>query len=140
MGLWAYILRRLLQAIPTLVVISALVFVIIELPPGDYVESYIAEQQAMGEPVSAEKAKQLRAEFGLDQPMWKRYLDWAAGFVQGDFGYSLSKDLPVSEVLGERIWLTIILNMAVILFIWAVSFPIAIWSATHPYSLSLIHI
>ncbi|GAB5388536.1 MAG: ABC transporter permease [Alphaproteobacteria bacterium] len=136
MGVWAYIGKRMLQAVPTLVLISILVFIIIQLPPGDYVESFIAEQAAMGEPVSAEKAQQLRAEFGLDQPMWKRYLDWATGFVQGDFGYSLSRDLPVSEVLGERIWLTIVLNMAVIIFIWAVSFPIAIWSATHPYSWS----
>lgn len=136
MKLLLYILKRLAHAVPTLLVISALVFVIIQLPPGDYLESHIAEQAAMGEPVSAEKVAMLRAEYGLDQPMWRQYLGWIGGVVQGDFGWSFEYDMPVSDVFGDRLYMTVALNMAVILFIWAASFPIAIWSATHPYSWS----
>ncbi len=129
-----YILRRILTMIPTLLVISLLVFVIIQLPPGDYLESHIAELQSQGETVDEKKIQFLREEYGLDKPMIEQYLVWLFGMLQGDFGYSFEYDLPVTEVVGDRLFLTVIISIATILFTWIVAFPIGIYSATHQYS------
>lgn len=129
-----YISKRILMMIPTLLVISFIVFVIIQLPPGDYLETYIAELESQGESVDMDKIAFLRQEYGLDQPFMVQYFDWLTGFVIGDFGYSFEYDLPVSDVVGDRMWLTIIVSVVTILFTWAVAFPIGIYSATHQYS------
>ena len=129
-----YLVRRILTMIPTLLVISALVFVIIQLPPGDYLESHIAELQSQGEAVDEKKIQFLREQYGLDKPMLQQYGYWLIGMVQGDFGYSFEYDLPVSEVVGDRLFLTIIISIATILFTWMIAFPIGIYSATHQYS------
>lgn len=129
-----YILKRILMMIPTLLVISFIVFVIIQLPPGDYLETYIAELESQGESVDMDKIAFLRQEYGLDQPFMAQYFDWLKGFLVGDFGYSFEYDLPVSEVVGDRMWLTVIISVVTILFTWAVAFPIGIYSATHQYS------
>lgn len=129
-----YIIRRILVMIPTLLVISALVFAIIELPPGDYFESYIAELQAQGESVDKKRIEYLRKEYGFDKPLIERYFHWVVGMLHGDFGYSFEFELPVSEVVGDRIWLTILLSFVTIIFTWLVAFPIGIYSATHQYS------
>ena len=129
-----YLVRRLLTMIPTLLVISMLVFVIIQLPPGDYLESHIAELQAQGEVVDEQKIEFLRKQYGLDRPMIEQYGLWLFGMLQGDFGYSFEYDLPVTEVVGDRLFLTVIISVATILFTWAIAFPIGIYSATHQYS------
>ena len=129
-----YILRRLLTMIPTLLVISALVFVIIQLPPGDYLESHIAELQSQGESVDEKKIQYLREQYGLDKPLLHQYWYWLTGMLQGDFGYSFEYDLPVSEVVGDRLFLTVLISIVTILFTWLVAFPIGIYSATHQYS------
>ncbi len=129
-----YVFRRLLMMIPTLVVISILVFVIIQLPPGDYLESHIAELQSQGESVDPQKIQFLREEYGLDKPMWQQYLTWATGMLRGDFGYSFEYDLPVSEVVGDRMFLTVLISLITVIFTWAIAFPIGIYSATHQYS------
>jgi peptide/nickel transport system permease protein len=129
-----YILRRLLTMIPTLLVISMLVFVIIQLPPGDYLESYIAELQSQGESVDEQKIAFLREEYGLDKPMLQQYWGWLTGMLQGDFGYSFEYELPVTEVVGDRLFLTIIISITTIIFTWMIAFPIGIYSATHQYS------
>ena len=129
-----YVLRRLLTMIPTLLVISVLVFVIIQLPPGDYLESHIAELQAQGESVDEKQIQFLREEYGLDQPLPLQYWYWVTGMLQGDFGYSFEYNLPVTEVVGDRLFLTVLISIATILFTWAVAFPIGIYSATHQYS------
>lgn len=129
-----YILRRLLGMIPTLLVISMLVFVIIQLPPGDYLESYIAELESQGESVDEQKIAFLREEYGLDRPMYEQYLVWLGGMLQGDFGYSFEYSLPVTEVVGDRLFLTVLISVVTILFTWAIAFPIGIYSATHQYS------
>jgi len=129
-----YLVRRILTMIPTLLVISALVFVIIQLPPGDYLESHIAELQSQGEAVDEKKIQFLREQYGLDKPMLQQYWYWLIGMVQGDFGYSFEYDLPVSEVVGDRLFLTVIISIATILFTWMIAFPIGIYSATHQYS------
>ena len=129
-----YVVRRLLTMIPTLIAISVIVFVIIQLPPGDYLESHIATMQAQGENIDQKKIAFLREQYGLDQPMWRQYLNWASGFVRGDFGYSFEYDLPVSDVIGDRMFLTILISVVTIIFTWLIAFPIGIYSATHQYS------
>ncbi len=129
-----YVLKRLLLMIPTLLLISFVVFVIIQLPPGDYLESYIAELQAQGESVDMEKVAYLREEYGLDKSFGEQYLSWVTGFVQGDYGYSFEYDLPVSEVVGDRMYLTILVSVLTIFFTWIIAFPIGLYSATHQYS------
>ena len=130
----AYILRRILLMVPTLIAISVIVFTIIELPPGDYLESYVAELQAQGESVDPQEIEFLRQQYGFDRPAYLRYFHWVSGLVQGDYGYSFEYRLPVSEVVGDRLFLTIILSMATIAFTWIVAFPIGMYSATHQYS------
>lgn len=129
-----YILWRCLVMVPTLILISMLVFIIIELPPGDYFESYIAELRAAGEEADLAEVEELRVRYGFDQPMVIRYLHWAGGLLVGDFGYSFEYRLPVSEVVGDRLWLTILVSVVTIIFTWAVAFPIGIYSATRQYS------
>ncbi len=129
-----YLVRRILTMIPTLLVISMLVFVIIQLPPGDYLESHIAELQSQGEAVDEKKIQFLREEYGLDKPLPLQYWYWLTGMLQGDFGYSFEYDLPVTEVVGDRLFLTILISTATILFTWLIAFPIGIYSATHQYS------
>ena len=133
--MFGYLIHRLLIMIPTLLVISAIVFVIIQLPPGDYLSSYVAELQSQGEAVSEEKIAFLREQYGFHKPMWEQYGLWLFGMIQGDFGYSFEYSLPVSEVVGDRLWLTFIVSFTTILFTWAISFPIGVYSATHQYSL-----
>lgn len=131
-----YILWRIAVMMPTLLIISILVFAIIELPPGDYFESYIAEIKAQGEGVNLEQIEALRAEYGFDQPLIYRYLYWVTGMLQGDFGYSFEYQLPVSEIVGDRLWLTVLVSFVTIVFTWIIAFPIGMYSATHQYSFS----
>src|SRR5262249_34672241 len=121
--------------IPTLVAISMIVFVIIQLPPGDYLSTYIAELESQGEAVDKSKIDFLRRQYGLDQPVWVQYAAWAGGLLKGDLGYSFEYGLPVTEVVGDRLVLTIVVSVATILFTYIVAFPIGIYSATRQYSL-----
>ena len=130
----SYLIKRVLTMIPTLIVISILVFIIIQLPPGDYLESHIAELESQGETVDPQQIAFLREEYGLDKPMWEQYIVWISGFVQGDLGFSFEYNLPVSEVVGDRMWLTILVSFFTILVTWIIAFPIGMYSATHPYS------
>jgi peptide/nickel transport system permease protein len=129
-----YIARRLLIMVPTLVAISVITFIIIQLPPGDYLTTQIAEMESQGEAVDRAKIEAMRAQYGLDLPYYQQYLNWALGMVQGDFGYSFEYQLPVADVVGDRVLLTLLLNFTVIVFIYIVSFPIGIYSATNQYS------
>jgi peptide/nickel transport system permease protein len=129
-----YLGRRLITMAFTLLIISMLVFTIIKLPPGDYLTTYIEELRAQGEAVNQGRIDYLRQRYGLDQPGWKQYLNWMAGLVRGDLGWSFEYDQPVSQVIGETLVLTVILKLATVLFIYAVAFPIGVYSATHQYS------
>jgi peptide/nickel transport system permease protein len=132
--MFSYLIRRLLVMIPTLLVISVLVFVIIQLPEGDYLSSHIAELESQGEKVSQEEIAYLRQQYGLDRSPVEQYLVWLSGMLQGDFGYSFEYNLPVSEVVGDRLLLSFVLSFATIVFTWLVAFPIGVYSATHQYS------
>ena len=130
----AYISKRVLYMVPTLVLISILVFTLIELPPGDYFETYVNALLASGEKVDQQQLDFLRAEYGFDLPPYERYFKWAFGLLQGDLGYSFEYQLPVSDVIGDRLFMTMIVTFFTILFTWIIAFPIGIYSATHQYS------
>jgi len=129
-----YLGRRLSTMLLTLLAISGLVFIIIQLPPGDYLSAFIAELESQGEMVPREKIDFLREQYGLDRPLYQQYFIWLSGLLQGNLGYSFEHNLPVSAVVGDRLLLTLVLNFATILFIYVVSFPIGVYSATHQYS------
>ncbi|HJU23781.1 MAG TPA: ABC transporter permease [Casimicrobiaceae bacterium] len=129
-----YVAKRLLMMIPTLLAISVIVFTIIQLPPGNYIESYIAELEAQGESVDEQKVAFLREYYGLDKPLPEQYVHWVGGMLKGDFGYSFEFNMPVTKVIGDRMLLTVIVSFVTVLFTWAVAFPIGIYSATHQYS------
>lgn len=131
-----YIFWRIAVMIPTLLIISMLVFTIIQLPPGDFFESQIAELRAQGETANLQEIEDLRHEYGLDQPIAVQYVRWVGGMLHGNFGYSFEYQLPVSDVVGDRLWLTILVSMTTILLTWLIAFPIGIYSATHQYSWS----
>jgi peptide/nickel transport system permease protein len=131
-----YLVYRLLIMIPTLLAISVIVFTIIQLPPGDYFTTYIEELRSQGEAVPEDKIRFLMEQYGFDRPMWLQYLYWIGGLLKGDLGYSFEYNLPVSEVVGDRLGLTILVSFATIVFTYIVAFPIGVWSATHQYSMS----
>ncbi len=129
-----YIIYRIGAMIPTLLIASVVIFAIIELPPGDYFESYIAELLAAGESVDPDRIQYLRNEYGFDRPIYERYFIWVTGMMQGDFGYSFEHERPVSEVVGNRLYLTMMVSFVTIIVTWLIAFPIGIYSATHQYS------
>ncbi|MDJ0950070.1 MAG: ABC transporter permease [Alphaproteobacteria bacterium] len=132
--MFRYIIHRLLIMIPTLLAISFIVFVIIQLPEGDYLSSYIAQLESQGESVDPAKIAFLREQYGFDRPFHEQYGLWLFGMLQGDFGYSFEFSLPVTDVVGDRLLLSFLISFTTILFIWVVSFPIGVYSATHQYS------
>jgi peptide/nickel transport system permease protein len=131
----AYIGQRIVMACATVLVISAITFIIIQLPPGDFADAYMAQLAASGSIVSAAEADRLRIEFGLDQPMYVQYFKWLSRVMVGDFGYSMEWRRPVSDVLSDRVWLTLAVSISALLLTWLVALPIGIYSAVRKYSL-----
>jgi peptide/nickel transport system permease protein len=130
----SYFVRRILVMIPTLLVISLVVFFIIQLPPGDYLETMISELRAQGENVDPARIEFLRQQYGLDRPMIEQYWLWLFGLLHGDLGYSFEFELPVADVIGNRFWFTAILAVSTTLFTYVIAFPIGIYSAVKQYS------
>jgi peptide/nickel transport system permease protein len=130
----AFVTRRLLLGLVTVGLISMLAFAIIQLPPGDFVDAYIAQLSASGSSVSAEEAAAMRRLYGLGQPIYVQYGKWIYRVVQGDFGESMEWRRPVTEVIGDRIWLTLLLSFAALLITWGLALPIGIYSAVKQYS------
>jgi peptide/nickel transport system permease protein len=128
-----YVAHRVLVMVPTLLVISFLVFVIIQLPPGDVLSNIVNELRSQGERGAAQ-LEFLRETYGFDRPFVEQYLSWLWGLLNGNFGYSFDLQRPVSEVVGERFFFTFVLNFVTIIFIWVVSFPIGVYSAVYQYS------
>lgn len=130
-----YIGHRLLQLIPLLIAISMIVFIIIQLPPGDFLTTYIQQLELSGTKVDEATIVSLQQQYGLDQPVYMQYLIWMKNILlHGDLGRSFQWNLPVSEVIGERLGLTMIISVLTLIFVWAVAIPIGIYSATHQYS------
>lgn len=132
----SYIIRRILYMIPTFVLISVVSFVIIQLPPGDYVTAWEAQMRAQGTTASHEAIKALRIRYGLDQPIYTQYWLWVSGFIRGDFGISMIfVDTPVSTLVSERLALTFIISLISLIFAWGIAIPVGIYSATHKYGI-----
>ena len=129
-----YLARRLLLALLTCIFISVVTFAIIQLPPGDYVTSYIAQMASMGSVVTDEEAQNLRIQYGLGQPIYVQYLKWMTLITQGDFGMSMEWRRPVTEVIGDRLWLTVVVSVAALGLTWVLALPIGIYSAVRQYS------
>ncbi len=130
-----FILRRILLFIPTLLFISILVFFLIQLPPGDYLDTLILRMQESGSSVDAETEALLRKRYALDQPFLAQYTRWITNIVtEGDFGRSFNWNRPVSELIWSRLGWTLAISLGSLLFTWALAFPIAIYSATNQYS------
>jgi len=130
-----FIMRRLILAAITCVMISILTFIIIRLPPGDFVDAYIANLAASGSTVTAEQAQALRHEYGLDRSVFVQYGLWISRVVQGDFGISMMWSRPVTEVIGDRLWLTMVVSFAALFLTWMIALPIGIYSAVRQYSI-----
>jgi peptide/nickel transport system permease protein len=130
----AYIIRRIFTMIPTLVAISIISFIIIQLPPGDFLTTYVAQLSVSGESVDQSELEALQQRFGLDQPLYKQYLYWAWNFLHGDMGHSFEWNRPVSSLIAERLPITILISTCTIIFTWAVAIPIGIYSAVRQYS------
>ena len=132
----AYIARRVLFLFPMLFVISAVVFWIIQLPPGDFMSTYIANLESSGIEVSDELATTLRRQYGLDRPITFQYFYWIRNIVtEGDWGRSFSWNKPVADILAERVPLTVAVSLTSTIFVFLVAIPIGIFSATNQYSL-----
>jgi peptide/nickel transport system permease protein len=116
------------------VILSVVSFIIIQLPPGDFVNSYVMSLMATGEDVSQEEMAAIRKIYGLDLPMYLQYFKWVGNLLRGNFGRSLEWAKPVSELLAQRLPLTIAISLSTLLFTYAVAVPIGIYSATHQYS------
>jgi peptide/nickel transport system permease protein len=130
----SYVIRRVLLMVPTLLAISAISFIIIQLPPGDYLSTLAAELQSQGEAASLEKLEYLREQYGLDQPPLEQYARWLLGLFQGDLGWSFEHNVPVADLIAERLLLSFVVAIATLLFSYIVAFPIGVYSATRQYS------
>ncbi|HEX9270184.1 MAG TPA: ABC transporter permease [Candidatus Limnocylindria bacterium] len=130
-----YLTRRIALGILTIWAVSVLSFVIIQLPPGDYITTYLAQLAETGSTASEAEAVNLRAEYGLDQPIYVQYAKWVVQMVQGDFGMSLDWKRPVADVIGDRLALTMVVTVAAILFTWVIALPIGVYSAVRQYSI-----
>ncbi|MDP6451767.1 MAG: ABC transporter permease [SAR202 cluster bacterium] len=130
-----YLLRRALYAVMAIWAVSIISFFIINLPPGDYVTSYIAQLQNTGSIVLADEADNLREFYGINKPLYVQYGKWINQIAHGNLGYSFEFGLPVNDVIGERLILTMILALVTVVFIWIVAIPIGIFSAVQQYSI-----
>ena len=133
--IWRFIIKRILWMIPFLFAVSIVAFLLIQAPPGDYLTTYIAKLGESDELLDQASIDNLRARFGLDQPLYVQYFKWVANILQGDFGMSFEWRQPVSELVWERMGLTMLLSFSTLLFTWAVAFPIGVYSAVKKYSL-----
>ena len=129
-----FLIRRLVYMFFLLILVSVVSFVIIVLPPGDYVTTQLANLESTGAQVDEILIANLRHEYGLDRPIYVQYARWIWNFVQGDYGRSFLYNRPVNELIGERLALTMIISILTLIFTYVVAIPIGIYSATHQYS------
>lgn len=130
-----YIVRRIVTMVPMLVAISFISFVIIQLPPGDFLNTMQAVQGSSGGGMTNEQAALLRRQYGLDEPLLVQYGKWLSGFPKGDFGYSFEWNTTVWNLIDERIGYTLLLGLCSLLVMFMLAIPIGIYSATHQYSI-----
>jgi len=129
-------MRRILGMIPTLIFISFISFIIIQLPPGDFMTSLQADIAASGGGQDSRTLEALRQRYGMDKPIVVQYWRWVSGFPKGDFGYSMEWNAPVRSLIAGRVGFTILISGLALILMWVVAIPIAIYSANHQYSLA----
>lgn len=130
-----FFLNRLGFIVMNVIVVSLVAFIIIELPPGDYLTAYAATLAASGDSVDEAQLDALKVRYGLNLPLHQRYIKWVTGILRGDFGYSFGWGKPVSELLWERLWLTVAVTFSSLIVTWIIGFLVGIYSATHQYSI-----
>jgi peptide/nickel transport system permease protein len=131
----AYLLQRILQAIPILVGISIISFMIIQLPPGDYLTTYVNNLRSQGDTISDEEVKALEQQFGLDSSIYVQYWKWVSNFVQGNMGQSFYWNKPVRELIGERIALSMVVALFSLVLTYVIAIPVGLYSAMRQYTL-----
>ena len=132
----SFIARRVAYMIPTFIAVSIVAFIIIQLPPGDYLTTLVASMASQGETVDPAALEALRVRYGLGEPMYVQYFRWMSNiFLRGDFGQSFEWNQPVVDLIWSRLTLTFLLSLSTLLFVWAVALPIGIYSAVRQYSL-----
>jgi peptide/nickel transport system permease protein len=130
-----YFLRRILYAVGLLLISSVVAFIIIQLPPGDYLTTYINNLKASGQDVDQARIDNLKMQYGLDKPMYVQYWLWVSGFPQGDFGFAFGQNRPVKDLIGERLGYSVMLSLLALVVSYSIAIPIGLYSATHQYSL-----
>jgi len=131
-----YILRRSGYMLITLAIVAIVGYIIVELPPGSFVESEIQRLRAQGLNLSGDQIANLTTRYGLDKPVYVRFWIWASGFVRGDFGQSFQYNLPVSRLIGARLGFTVLISILTLIFTWAIAIVVGVYSATHRYTLA----
>ncbi|NPV09357.1 MAG: ABC transporter permease [Anaerolineae bacterium] len=129
-----FIARRVLLLIPVLLAITLVSFLIIELPPGDYLTAYRAQLASRGDTVDADILAALEKQYGLDRPIYERYVKWLWRVLHGDFGQSFGWNRPVKVLIWERLGLTVAITFSTLVFTWIIGFAVGVYSATHQYS------
>ncbi len=129
-----YIIRRLLYTAVLTIVVSFLSFVMMKLPPGDFLTQKMQQLQARGDRSAEVRMEEYRIRYGLDKPFLWQYGNWVIHFVQGDFGESFEYERPVKDVLGERVTMTVILSLATLVVVWGIAIPLGVYSAINQYS------
>jgi peptide/nickel transport system permease protein len=129
-----YLARRLLLMAAMMVALSIVCFAIIQLPPGDFLSARIAGMAGAGDTVDAANVERLRAQYGLDQPFIVQYWRWISGVVVGELGFSFELRMPVADVIGERLGISLTVEVLAIIVLWAIAIPVGIYSAVRQYS------
>ncbi|MBK8030780.1 MAG: ABC transporter permease [Chloroflexi bacterium] len=129
-----YIVRRLLQFIPSMILIAFVGFLIMELPPGDYVSNYIRGQSLGGNRDAAAQEQAMREQFGLDKPFLLRFVDWTVNLARGDFGISLATGMSVRDIIGSKLGATVAVSLCAFILSWGIGIGLGVYSATHQYS------
>lgn len=132
--MFKYTIKRLLIMIPLLLLLSIVVFLIIQLPPGDFLTTYIGKLQSTGMAINDEYIETLKVRYGLDKPMYVQYLKWLGQMLQGNLGYSFVYNRSVNALIGARLATTVTLSIVSLLCIWLVAFPMGLYSAIRKYS------
>ena len=131
----SYIARRILYMVIMIILVSFVSFLIIDLPPGDYLTIKMQQLQAQGDLSAIRRMDEYRARYKLDQPLLTRYWNWITNFVKGDFGESFEFERPVREIIGQRAAMSVLLALFSIIIVWCLAIPIGVYSATHQYSI-----
>jgi peptide/nickel transport system permease protein len=130
-----YILRRLGYAVIMIVLVSFVSFVIIKLPPGDFLTQKMEQLRARGDRSAEARIEEYRIRYGLDRPFIEQYTGWVTKFIRGDFGESFEYERPVKDLLGERLTMTVILALATLIITWVLAIPMGVYSAVKQYSI-----